>query len=250
MAIRLHFWGADQTVTGSSHHIECAGQNVLLDCGLFQGRRQQAADINSHLAFTLIISRRQQLAAGGLNAVVLFARAHRPQRRSASAHQAGLSRAYLHHARHHRPPATPMLKDSAHIQESRTTQFLSKQRGRRSSIRHASRPPGARPSALHPGRRRAGLAKQFLPVKLHQPQLLAGSTKDAGLHHDQLQRGPHARLNQCARRRGGERPAHAPAFFRRRWPQEPALIRDPDPAPAADLTSSWRAPTATACTHP
>ena len=66
MAIRLHFWGADQTVTGSSHHIECAGQNVLLDCGLYQGRRQQAADINSHLAFTP-----QQLAAGGLNAVVL-----------------------------------------------------------------------------------------------------------------------------------------------------------------------------------
>ena len=66
MAIRLHFWGADQTVTGSSHHIECAGQNVLLDCGLYQGHRQQAADINSHLAFTP-----QQLAAGGLNAVVL-----------------------------------------------------------------------------------------------------------------------------------------------------------------------------------
>ena len=60
MAIRLHFWGADQTVTGSSHHIECAGQNVLLDCGLFQGRRQQAADINSHLAFTP-----QQLAGAG-----------------------------------------------------------------------------------------------------------------------------------------------------------------------------------------
>ena len=35
MGIRLHFWGADQTVTGSSHHIETAGQNVLLDCGLF-----------------------------------------------------------------------------------------------------------------------------------------------------------------------------------------------------------------------
>lgn len=52
MAIRLHFWGADQTVTGSSHHLECAGQNILLDCGLFQGNRQQAEDINSHLALT------------------------------------------------------------------------------------------------------------------------------------------------------------------------------------------------------
>ena len=71
MAIRLHFWGADQTVTGSSHHIECAGQNMLLDCGLFQGHRQQTADINSHLALTP-----EQLAArAGLNAVV-FSHAH------------------------------------------------------------------------------------------------------------------------------------------------------------------------------
>ena len=50
MAIRLHFWGAAQTVTGSSHHLECAGQNILLDCGLFQGHRQQAREINEHLA--------------------------------------------------------------------------------------------------------------------------------------------------------------------------------------------------------
>src|ERR1035441_2461574 len=69
MAIRLHFWGADQTVTGSSHHLECAGHNILLDCGLFQGRRQDTADINSHLALTP-----EQLAGKatpGLNAVVL-----------------------------------------------------------------------------------------------------------------------------------------------------------------------------------
>ena len=66
MAIRLHFWGADQTVTGSSHHIECAGQNVLLDCGLFQGKREQAVEINSHLALTP-----EQLQAGMLNAVVV-----------------------------------------------------------------------------------------------------------------------------------------------------------------------------------
>ena len=69
MAIRLHFWGADQTVTGSSHHLECAGQNILLDCGLFQGKREDAANINSHLALTP-----EQLAGKampGLNAVVL-----------------------------------------------------------------------------------------------------------------------------------------------------------------------------------
>ncbi len=50
MGIRLHFWGAARTVTGSSHHLECAGRQILLDCGLFQGRRQEAQEINKHLA--------------------------------------------------------------------------------------------------------------------------------------------------------------------------------------------------------
>ena len=49
MGIRLHFWGAAQTVTGSSHHLECAGRNILLDCGLFQGRRQEAQEIVQEL---------------------------------------------------------------------------------------------------------------------------------------------------------------------------------------------------------
>jgi metallo-beta-lactamase family protein len=44
--MRLTFWGAAQTVTGSMHMLEYAGQRVLLDCGLFQGRRAEAAKLN------------------------------------------------------------------------------------------------------------------------------------------------------------------------------------------------------------
>ena len=72
MAIRLHFWGAAQTVTGSPHHLECAGRNILLDCGLFQGRRMEAFDIDSHLALPA-----EQIAdqsGSGLSAVVLSQR--------------------------------------------------------------------------------------------------------------------------------------------------------------------------------
>jgi metallo-beta-lactamase family protein len=40
--IRLTFWGAAGEVTGSMHLVEAAGARVLLDAGLFQGRRAAA----------------------------------------------------------------------------------------------------------------------------------------------------------------------------------------------------------------
>src|SRR4051794_15960910 len=33
------FWGAAQTVTGSMHQVDACDKTLLLDCGLFQGRR-------------------------------------------------------------------------------------------------------------------------------------------------------------------------------------------------------------------
>jgi metallo-beta-lactamase family protein len=40
--IRLTFWGAAGEVTGSMHLIEAAGARILLDAGLFQGRRAES----------------------------------------------------------------------------------------------------------------------------------------------------------------------------------------------------------------
>ena len=40
--VRLTFWGAAEGVTGSMHLVEAAGARVLLDAGLFQGRRAEA----------------------------------------------------------------------------------------------------------------------------------------------------------------------------------------------------------------
>ena len=166
MSIRLHFWGAAQTVTGSSHHLECAGQNILLDCGMFQGHRQEARDINEHLA----------LPADQVNAVVL-------------------SHAHIDHSgdlpllvkQGYRGPiyTTPstvdlcekMLKDSAHIQES-DAEFVNRRMHRRRSI---GIPPGQ--DAVLPLYTQADAEQtmqQFKPVTLHTPQLLAGSTVDAG----------------------------------------------------------------------
>ncbi|MEZ4770597.1 MAG: MBL fold metallo-hydrolase [Caldilineales bacterium] len=49
--MKLTFWGAARTVTGSMHLLEVNGQRVLLDCGLFQGRRQLTYERNLNFPF-------------------------------------------------------------------------------------------------------------------------------------------------------------------------------------------------------
>lgn len=44
--MKLHFHGAARTVTGSQHLLEVNGHRLLLDCGLFQGRRKEAFELN------------------------------------------------------------------------------------------------------------------------------------------------------------------------------------------------------------
>lgn len=50
--MNITFHGAAGEVTGSKHLIETdAGSKVLLDCGLFQGRREEAAEKNDNFGF-------------------------------------------------------------------------------------------------------------------------------------------------------------------------------------------------------
>jgi len=49
--MKLFFYGADRTTTGSKHLLEVNGQRLLLECGMFQGRRDKTIDYNTHLAF-------------------------------------------------------------------------------------------------------------------------------------------------------------------------------------------------------
>lgn len=107
MTIALTFWGAAGQVTGSCHLLEWNGRRVLLDCGLFQGKRIDATRFNAQVAF----DPRQ------LEAVVL-----------SHAHIDHSGRLPLLVSRQFNKPiyATPatrdlcasMLPDSAHIQQS------------------------------------------------------------------------------------------------------------------------------------
>jgi len=49
--MKLFFFGADRTTTGSKHLLEVNGQRLLLECGMFQGRRDKTIDYNTKLAF-------------------------------------------------------------------------------------------------------------------------------------------------------------------------------------------------------
>ncbi len=47
----LTFWGAASSVSGSMHLLESGNQKILLDCGLNQGRREEARERNNHFPF-------------------------------------------------------------------------------------------------------------------------------------------------------------------------------------------------------
>lgn len=47
--MKITFYGAAQTTTGSMHLLEVNGKRILLDCGLYQGHRKEAFEKNRNL---------------------------------------------------------------------------------------------------------------------------------------------------------------------------------------------------------
>jgi metallo-beta-lactamase family protein len=105
--MKITFWGAAQTVTGSMHHLEIAGKRYLLDCGLYQGRRKDAENRNRDLPFP----------ARSIDAVVL-SHAHIDH----SGNLPTLVKNGFDGPIYTTPPTIDlcqsMLRDTAHIQES------------------------------------------------------------------------------------------------------------------------------------
>lgn len=220
MSIRLHFWGAAQTVTGSSHHLECGGRHILLDCGLFQGHRREAREINSHPA----------LPPSQISAVVL-SHAHID-------HSGNLP--LLVKQGYRRPiyttPASidlcvQMLKDSAHIQES-DAEFINRRTHRRRSIGLAEEDSGVTP--LYTQEDAEQVTGLFRPVPRRQAQLLADSTAEAGFTATTYDAG-HMLGSTCVLLEARENGQLTRLLFsgdvgRKQLP----IIHDPEPAPAAE----------------
>lgn len=49
--MKIQFIGAAQTVTGSQHLLSINGKKILLECGLYQGHRKEAFEINKNFLF-------------------------------------------------------------------------------------------------------------------------------------------------------------------------------------------------------
>lgn len=115
--MRIKFIGAAQTVTGSMHLIEVNNKKFLLDCGLYQGKRKEAFEINRKFEYFspeeidfVILSHAHIDHAGNLPSLV----------------KKGF-KGNIYSTFATKDLATVMLMDSAHIQE-KDVEFVNKRR--------------------------------------------------------------------------------------------------------------------------
>ena len=115
--MQIQFIGADRTVTGSMHLLTINGRKILLDCGLYQGKRKEAFEINRTFEYfdpaevdCLVLSHAHIDHCGNIPSLVKKGFKGKIYCTSATKDLANI-----------------MLKDSAHIQE-RDVEFVNKRR--------------------------------------------------------------------------------------------------------------------------
>ncbi len=134
--MNIHFHGAAQTVTGSQHLLEINGYKLLLECGLFQGRRSDTYERNRHFHFdpkdldAVLLSHAHIDHSGNLPHLVKDGYEGPIYATKATAHLVNLmlmdsghihesDAAYLNkkRARHGEPPVEPLYTqvDAAHV---------------------------------------------------------------------------------------------------------------------------------------
>jgi metallo-beta-lactamase family protein len=146
--MKIFFYGAARTVTGSQHLLQINGHTLLLECGLFQGRRQESYLRNSNLPYNpaevdaVILSHAHIDHSGNLPQLIKNGYAGRIYTTPASAHLSNI-----------------MLLDAGHIQEA-DAEFLNKHRNGRN---------GEPAVPLYTQEDAAYVAQFFEPVAYNQP---------------------------------------------------------------------------------
>jgi metallo-beta-lactamase family protein len=119
----IQFIGAAETVTGSNHLLQTASGKILLDCGMYQGKRKEAYELNRTFDFynpkeidAVVLSHAHIDHAGSLPNLV----------------KRGFRGAiYCTHAT--KDLCEIMLADSAHIQQ-KDTEYVNKKRARQGKV--------------------------------------------------------------------------------------------------------------------
>jgi metallo-beta-lactamase family protein len=168
--MKITFWGAAGTVTGSLHEVRAGGVHLILDCGLYQGRRKETRERNLNLP----------VEAPALDAVLL-SHAHIDH----SGNLPSLAR-LGYQGPVYSTPATvdlcgAMLRDSAYIQE-KDAEFLNKRRHRRKKLEELGENGPVEP--LYTLEDAEKLLPLLRPVAYHTPTALSNEltfeTFDAG----------------------------------------------------------------------
>ena len=116
--MKIRFLGAVRTVTGSMHLLSVNGAQILLDCGLFQGRRKESFERNRKLPFdattvdSMILSHAHIDHSGNIPSLV----------------KNGFE-GNIYATPATRDLCSAMLRDAGHIQES-DAQYINKKRAR------------------------------------------------------------------------------------------------------------------------
>jgi metallo-beta-lactamase family protein len=145
--MRINFYGATRTVTGSQHLLSINGNNLLLECGFYQGKRQESYERNSNFPFApdkvdaIILSHAHIDHSGNLPNLVKQGYCGPIYTTPATAHLANI-----------------MLIDSGHIQEA-DVEFVNKRRQKKSE-------PPIPP--LYTQEEAAMVAQHFNPVHYEQ----------------------------------------------------------------------------------
>jgi len=146
--MQIIFDGAAQTVTGSQHLLKINGHSLLLDCGFFQGKRQESYTRNSSFPFdprnlgAVILSHAHIDHSGNLPNLIKQGYNGPIYATPATAHLAKV-----------------MLMDSGHIQED-DAEFVSKRNARKGE------PPV---TPIYTQEQAALVAQYFTPVNYEQP---------------------------------------------------------------------------------
>jgi len=207
--VEIRFLGAAQTVTGSQHLIGVNGSRILLECGLFQGRRQESFERNRNLPFD----------AAAVD-VMLLSHAHIDHSGNIPTLVRSGFRGPIFTTFATRALCAAMLRDSASIQEQDAA-YVNKKRERRGE-------PPVRP--LYTQADAIASLNHFVGVSYNRPLLVAPGVTATFLDAGHIlgsaiilleieEHGRHTRL------------LFTGDLGRRNLP----ILRDPTPAPPADL---------------